>query len=295
MKQCLALLSAFNLVFQIASTNIALLDSPKLFGLFARSDTFNTIKIDPLFPQVPNDKHKLISFKVFFEEQCAIKCLRNVHCVKYSYSTEKLCQIGLRDGYERHINFNDDEKQKLTSLLNCDLDSCTKGLYCSADSRTTTTTSGTCLCFPSDSGNDCSAPHDSFQLSNWSEWTKCTASCDQLQGFRQRSKDCLKNNNETVNQMDWLCNTNGLADQYQVESCSSPVCLTYKEWSAWSTCSRICGGYMTRKRECFPGAEASCNRKHLSQVQECGLKECDNLLISNFLIVVKDTRPIFIF
>jgi hypothetical protein len=89
-----------------------------------------------------------------------------------------------------------------------------------------------------------------------------------------------------VNQMDWLCNTNGLADQYQVESCSSPVCLTYKEWSAWSTCSRICGGYMTRKRECFPGAEASCNRKYLSQVQECGLKECDNLVISNFLIVV---------
>lgn len=180
MKLCLALLISLSLTHQIVSTNIVELDSSNLFGLFTKSDTFNTIKTDPLLAPVPTDKHKIISFKVYFEEQCAIRCLRNVHCIKYSYSSDQTCQIGLRDGFERRIEFYSDDADKITSLVNCDLNACTKGLYCSADS--VASTHGTCLCHPSDNGNACSADRDVYELSSWTEWSQCTANCDQLQG-----------------------------------------------------------------------------------------------------------------
>lgn len=80
--------------------------------------------------------------------------------------------------------------------------------------------------------------------------------------------------------MDWLCESEG---RVQVNTCKLDSCRIFGEWSSWTSCSRICGGFSTRQRDCLPGK--TCDQKFLKQSKVCGFEDCSSLIISkNFQI-----------
>lgn len=282
MKLYLILL-AVNLISLIDSLDIIKIDNANLLGLFERSDSFNTIRIDPQFLQVPNDnsKENLLTFQAFFEEQCAISCLRNIHCVRYAYDlAQGSCKIYLKANFERNVRFDLAEQgTHLASVMNCNINECKNGIYCSPSSRDKAI--GTCLCHSLEKGQSCSSK-SKYELTPWSEWTKCTAHCEQIDGFQKRSKNCMKVNatgqKTTIKNMDWLCNLGKLSDQYEVSKCGIEKCLKFTQWSSWSVCSKICGGLSQRKRECYENAD--CDKNLLKQTRACSSDICDSTAIS---------------
>jgi len=77
--------------------------------------------------------------------------------------------------------------------------------------------------------------------------------------------------------MKWLCGIGGIEDQFQVMPCQVESCRQYGDWSEWSSCSKICGGYTIRTRQCNPNA--ICDGTLLKQVKVCAFKDCDTLLL----------------
>lgn len=277
----LSFLLLLNSIQPMVFLNLVQIDSPYLLGLFQSIDGKKTIKTDLPIPENTLNEYS-IKFMAFFEEQCAIKCLRNIHCIRYVYNSDRnICQINLLDYYKRHIKHQSNEAiKKITTELNCAFNDCS-GFYCSSKSSTATQKTGTCLCNPS-SGTSCDS-HVIYELGVWSEWTQCTANCDQANGFKKRRRNCLKtvydeangNVTDVVDNMDWLCE--GHDGMYGVESCSVASCRVYGEWSEWSVCSKLCGGYTQRTRGCL--RESDCDEKFLSQIKVCTLENCDSIVI----------------
>jgi hypothetical protein len=124
-----------------------------------------------------------------------------------------------------------------------------------------------------------------------SEWTECSTLCDQ--GFKSRRKECTRVKNEhkqeTISSQDWLCSNGAvqIASLHELSVCERDKCKIYDEWSTWSPCSKLCGGYKRRERKCSLGAtekgDASplCEAAYLTETQVCGLDDCAPLVTSN--------------
>ena len=165
-----------NIAYQAVSFEVTPIDSAGLLGLYSKSISFNTIRLDPSVKPIAEDVvvEKRISFPAFFEEQCAIKCLRNLNCVRYSFINQQTCQIFLKTNYKRQVKFDKNQTSVLEKKLNCNLETCANSVYCS-DSAST------CLC-PMDiasTGSSNCATQTVYELSELSAWTTCSAACDE--------------------------------------------------------------------------------------------------------------------
>ena len=182
------LLFLFLLAFEANSFEVKPFDSASLLGIYTRSKTFNTIRLDATLPPFSEEAgvDKRITLSVFFEEQCAIKCLRNVNCVRYSFLNQQTCHIFLKANYKRQSVYQKKQTDDLEKVLGCNLQSCSNGFYCSESV-------GTCLCPAPDvfcysnsclfhalkaSDKTCSS-RVSYEMSDWSEWSNCSAQCDE--------------------------------------------------------------------------------------------------------------------
>jgi hypothetical protein len=87
--------------------------------------------------------------------------------------------------------------------------------------------------------------------------------------------------------MEWLCakNFSDLTATFEINECAVDECKTYSDWSDWSPCSRICGGYTFRNRSCFD--QKNCDTNFLSQIKLCQLLEnCESNLIGKKYLVI---------
>jgi len=274
----ISLFILFGLVYQTVSFDIKPFDSAALLGLFTHSSgsPSNTLRLDQSLPVLGEDTEiaKRITVSAFFEEQCAMQCLKNLPCVRYTYQSQK-CQIFLKADYRRQQKFDKNQTSVIENNLNCNLETCSEGLFCSS-------TSG-CFCplSTASTGSETCSNDVSYELSEWSEWSACSAVCSE--GYQTRTKSCNKVykdasgkllKKEKISNIDWLCPNTVKSETI---TCKANGCALYTEWSDWSSCSKICGGYSTRTRACLPGK--ACDEKYLNQFKSCGLSGCNATII----------------
>ena len=159
------LIFLFGLAYHVVSFEVTPIDSTGLLGLYIKSKSFNTIRLDLTLPPLSEEAvvEKRITFSAFFEEQCAIKCLRNLLCVRYAFLNQQTCHIFLKANHKRTTVYEKNQTEVLEKLLDCNLASCSNGVYCSESS-------GSCL------GQ---ANKVSYEVSEWSAWSNCSTSCDE--------------------------------------------------------------------------------------------------------------------
>ena len=155
--------------FELSSIN-----SELILGQFIKYGSVNTIKLEPNKSPDPNTERKR-TFGAFFEEQCAFECLKNLNCLRYSFSqTDKLCEIYLKPDFVRQI----DQANLVNQNLKCNTDNCAKSSYCSSSGGLDS--NGICLCpIRTALNNGACNEKEKYELSEWSEWSACSASCDQ--------------------------------------------------------------------------------------------------------------------
>eukprot|EP00933_Yihiella_yeosuensis_P079176 TRINITY_DN9143_c0_g3_i1.p1 TRINITY_DN9143_c0_g3~~TRINITY_DN9143_c0_g3_i1.p1 ORF type:complete len:906 (-),score=162.43 TRINITY_DN9143_c0_g3_i1:130-2847(-) len=108
------------------------------------------------------------------------------------------------------------------------------------------------------------------RLSEWTGWTKCTKSCGGGESRRTRiitvpasdgGSACNPNREEHK-----VCNPNGC-----------PVDCIFSAWTAWTSCSRTCGGGLAWRRR-NEATEAQSNGKPCigdkKESQKCGMNAC---------------------
>ncbi|CAF0933519.1 unnamed protein product [Brachionus calyciflorus] len=266
------LLSLFGFGFSFIVTE---LDSNLILAQF-KLEPISGEKIINLESKIVFDsssKDLVVRLKSFFEEQCAIECLKNLLCVKYYFEeSQQSCAIYLRPNFKRQMAAANN--QKIKENIRCNLQKCARGLYCSTSG--VNNLEGNCLCDSVlNSGENCSTSA-SYDLSEWSRWSECSAQCGD--GFSTRTKICAKNLMKISDELNWLCDkTLVLSNKYQVEKCRNKNCIIYSEWSSWSACSKICGGFRSRKRSCEINDKKSkfCDEKYLNEKQYCSfLDDC---------------------
>lgn len=289
MRKFFSLFLLINLVGRIYLLEFSAVDSSFLLGLFTKTKNVNVIKIDN---QIPADTTNEIerTTPAFFEEQCALECLRNVYCVRFVFTEEKsTCVISIRLNFERQSKFNPAQNSKITDHINCDLQACSKSLYCSPLNDTQI---GNCLCDTvTTTGKSC-ANKVKYEFSEWSTWSACSVACDG--GFRNRNRKCIKkyfnpakneNVTEVMDNMEWLCDMNyKISDVYDIQTCNVNRCRFYSEWSSWSPCDKICDGFKSRFRSCEPGVTSElCNPVYLKDIQMCSsFEDCSSTIISKY-------------
>lgn len=115
--------------------------------------------------------------------------------------------------------------------------------------------------------NTQSCPVD-CQVSDWNEWSSCTASCGG--GKQTRSRTILQHNSGGGKECPILTET---------QSCNNQLCpvdCKVGEWSAWSACDKECGGgtqFRTRRilQEAANGGE-QCPA--LKETRQCNTQQC---------------------
>lgn len=271
------------LCYHAASFEVTPFDSSSVLGLFSRSGSLNVLKLDPSVGPISDDVivEKRISFQpIYFEEHCAIKCLRNLNCVRYSMLNGSICQLSLKANYQRQKTYPEDQTASLASKLSCNLQTCANSVYCSD--------SAACLCpvsLVTATTSSCGSKVV-YEFSEWSAWSACTAACDE--GFQSKTRKCIRKyidtttnsllKSEIVEGMDYLCGTDS---RVETKTCKLDSCRIYGDWSSWTPCSKICGGFSTRQRDCLPGK--TCDQKFLRQSRVCGFEDCSSLVISNLI------------
>lgn len=97
------------------------------------------------------------------------------------------------------------------------------------------------------------------------------------------------NTKETVTKVmenqEWLCDSKLKAnDVYQVKTCMLSKCSFHTQWSAWSTCNKLCDGFRSRSRSCSLNDYSNenlrklCTDVYLKNVEVCGLSNCKSLV-----------------
>ena len=78
----------------------------------------------------------------------------------------------------------------------------------------------------------------------------------------------------------WLCQEQ---DNYQVKECNTDECRVYGVWSEWTNCSKLCGGYRTRSRQCVSNNGNPCNPNFLQETEPCPfVDDCANTILDKF-------------
>uniref|UniRef100_UPI00193A61B8 uncharacterized protein LOC120335429 n=1 Tax=Styela clava TaxID=7725 RepID=UPI00193A61B8 len=102
-------------------------------------------------------------------------------------------------------------------------------------------------------------------MSQWGAWSQCDRTCGG--GSYTRTRVCVNEGDDTLS-----CE----GTTTQTADCNSMQCPIWEEWSAWSTCSRSCGGGRTQRfRTCsfgLPG-DAGCDGDYY-EIQNCNIDQC---------------------
>ena len=115
--------------------------------------------------------------------------------------------------------------------------------------------------------------------SKWSRWTQCSKTCDQ--GVRTRQRKC--NPSSTGN-------ASCFGPKTQRQTCAWRVCTTtapsttatvtyplsqWNKWTAWTTCTRTCGGGITlRYRKCKANEIGDACYGFAKQQRNCNMRQC---------------------
>lgn len=120
------------------------------------------------------------SHTAYLDEQCAIDCLTNLACVAYSYNqTASICTLHLNkttDASGRRREVTSANALDVNSFVGCNVQACSNAgaLFCSSSKS-----SGLCLCDPSRAKGDACKTRIVYGLTEWNEWSSCSASCDE--------------------------------------------------------------------------------------------------------------------
>jgi hypothetical protein len=106
------------------------------------------------------------------------------------------------------------------------------------------------------------------EVSDWSEWTKCSAECGG--GTRQRTRSITKYKNLDGKKCPALM---------EIEPCNTqecPVNCEVSEWSNWSTCNTSCGGGIQQKTRTINVTNMYGGKEcpSLTETQTCNTQNC---------------------
>jgi hypothetical protein len=124
-------------------------------------------------------------------------------------------------------------------------------------------------------GKDCAKTgKQDAQVTHWTAWSHCTASCGP--GQQTRSRDMRKDRGALgVGFTGELKQTRQCQD---VQPCATTDCVWHL-WSHWSACSKICaGGEQTRGRDIKTAPQhrgKACDPLSGEEVQACNLQSCN--------------------
>eukprot|EP00095_Tigriopus_kingsejongensis_P008230 snap_masked-scaffold591_size129331-processed-gene-0.4 protein:Tk08230 transcript:snap_masked-scaffold591_size129331-processed-gene-0.4-mRNA-1 annotation:"SCO-spondin" len=124
-----------------------------------------------------------------------------------------------------------------------------------------------CLRGDQEENGECN-PGGCPELSEWSEWSDCTKTCESGERSRERTCDDQRNENNPCN-----------ARLTEMETCNTQLCPLFNEWSEWSPCSATCGGGgQERERNCYdPNFRLKCDgepRQSRFVVRACNVDPC---------------------
>lgn len=146
---------------------------------------------------------------------------------------------------------------------------------------------------PSNNGKNCSSIGPSLEKTvcdnkcpvnggygSWTEWSKCTKSCEG--GTHSRSREC---NNPTPENGGKSCFEMGHGNPIDSKPCHDHPCIQnggYSDWGQWSECDVTCGGgRIERRRQCDNprpvGGGLSCKQQKLGakiEADECNTQPC---------------------
>jgi hypothetical protein len=276
-------------VSSISDTSFKPLDLPFLNSLFTPIGQYNVIKTGYPDSIINEDvtKERLIKIPAVYTEQCIFECLKMPNCIRYSFNATS-CRIYLT---QQRRQFDKNTASRIKDQADVDLESCVNDVYC-AD-YTEKNNSNIVLCDPLNTSGDKCQFKNSYELSDWTDWTSCSLTCDQ--GLRRRERSCLRNlydwqHNKTVREVtsyESMCQTDGLkiVEMQQVESCMLKKCQVHTEWSVWSTCNKLCDGSQNRSRECLLDDASSvyCLPLYLNETKSCGFNNCSLLTLGIYL------------
>lgn len=280
MKEFLVILTiCLSCVF---AADVQTIDATFLNSLFKKAQPYNTIKNGYADTVINGDlsKEREMNITAFLEEQCITECLRNLYCIRYAYSSAKnLCTIRMNP-LKRKSTYDKATYDSIKLQTGITLDSCQEGIYC-ADQD------GPKFCDPLATVGDKCTNTITYEFSEWSDWSDCSAQCDG--GSRKRSRKCFKKyfdetQRKTVTEEiianDWLCQIGSALSKYEAEDCNTQVCSLYTDWKPWGSCSKMCNGFRNRTRDCLKDpSDYYCSAHFLSEKEACDIN-CNTLITS---------------
>ena len=113
------------------------------------------------------------------------------------------------------------------------------------------------------------------RLTEWSDWTECSASC--AGGFRRKTRQCVDDSGRSARQLMFDNPCKQALDV--VEECNKQSCPEWTEWGEWTTCSKSCSGGQRRKfRQCVDKVKGNVHESQCSGdnelVEDCNTQDC---------------------
>jgi hypothetical protein len=291
-----ALIIAFLAITRLNAFEVLKIDPNFFSDLFIEYKSYYTIRSgypeSILYsPDLANERD--FNVTAYFEEQCTLDCLKNIFCIRYAFNEAKfVCTLRLHAFIPRRFEYDDRTANRLKQM-NLDLQVCSNGVFC--------TDAGLPFCDESTStGRECQNKI-TYELSEWSEWTPCSATCGS--SSTKRTRTCSRTyfdveKNETITEKiennDWLCNKDGdkLYSTVEVKYCSLPACSLYSNWADWSSCSRICEGQQTRTRDCLlDPTHMYCDKDYVNEIKFCGQRDCSTVALSTSICSITNIQP----